>query len=474
MKKSIIYFAVVIICIFNPFSVTAQEKCEKSKFRVEVDSMVDDILNRFDEKMGTYIFRDETTEIEGTDEFESSEMDKKSDDRESFKRYRTSTSYAVKPEKSIVRNTFPTFPWETIDERILFRYNRVEGLFLGLNYPQKYYWNDDKFSLFASGGYGFKSHRWRGGIGASQQFGIENRIFEIGTEIHSLTDTKDQWIIDIEENNLAAIILRDDYRDYFGREGFSIWSGFYKKWMRTDLQFQIAYLNDQYESLERRTNWSIFGGDKIFRENPNIEEGRMKSILTSFKIHSTQSQRIFTSGWSASISIEAAGRAFGGNYDFNSYTIDLRRYQPITRYSNLNIRFRTASATNDVPVQKSFELGGLSTLPAYRFKEFTGNRMLLANAEYLINGKMLDDVEFFPSWLLRNLNIIIFADAGYISNVDKDASVIKGFQDINSKNLHSDWGIGIGTRDAKLRLGFAWRTDKSSPPMVFLRLNRPF
>ncbi len=462
MKKSFIYLASAMILSFNPFSLKAQENSEKSKFRVEVDSIVNNILHHFDEKMGTYIFRDEPTENEETNNNENSG------------RYHKSTYYAIKPERSIVRNATPNLPWEIPEDRILFRYNRVEGLFLGLNYPKKYYWNDDKFFLFASGGYGFKSHRWRGGIGASQQFGRGNNLFEIGTEIHSLTDTKDQWIIDVEENNLAAFILRDDYRDYFGREGFSIWSGFYKKWMKTDLQFQIAYLNDQYESLERRTNWSIFGWNKIFRENPNLEEGRMKSILTNFKIHSTESQKIFTSGWSASISIEAAGRAFRGDYDFNSYTIDLRRYQPITRYSNLNIRIRTASATNEVPIQKSFELGGLGTLPAYRFKEFTGNRVLLTNAEYLINGKMLDDVEFFPSWLLRNLNIIIFADAGYISTADKAASAIKGFQGVKLINLHSDWGIGIGTRDAKLRLGFTWRTDKSSPPMVFLRLNRPF
>ncbi|MBI4809864.1 MAG: BamA/TamA family outer membrane protein [Ignavibacteriales bacterium] len=455
----------------------AQESSEKSKFRAEVDSIVDDILTRFDEKMGTYIFSEEPSEDEDFAETECSGVNDENDyeDGSAHRRIRcTSTFYAVKPEQSIVRNTFPVFPWEIIDEHILFRYNRVEGLFLGLNYPKKYYWNDDKLTLFASGGYGFKAHRWRGGIGAAQQFGSGSSSIEVGSEVHSFTDTRDQWLIDLDENNLAALLLRDDYRDYYGREGFSVWTGFYERWLKTDLQFQIAYINDQYESLDRTTSWSLFGGEKTFRENLPIDEGRMKSILATFKIHSTQSRRIFTSGWSASISMETAGRSLGGDYDFNSYIIDLRRYQPITRYGNLNIRLRAASVTDDVPYQKAFDLGGLSTLPAYRFKEFIGNRMLLANAEYVVNGKMFDDVEFFPSWLLRNVNIIFFADGGYIANADDDASPFEGYKALDWRTLHSDWGIGIGTRDAKLRLGFAWRTDKSTPPMVFLRLNRPF
>jgi outer membrane protein assembly factor BamA len=218
----------------------------------------------------------------------------------------------------------------------------------------------------------------------------------------------------------------------------------------------------------------VFGTHKIFRDNPVIPEGKMKSILTSVKFHSTQSQRIFTTGWSLAASAEVAGKSFSGDYDFNSYCIDVRRYQPISDYDVVNVRLRAGSATGEVPLQKAFDLGGFSTIPAFRFKEFTGNRMLLANAEYVINGKMFDEVEFFPSWLLRNLNIILFADAGYVGSAKSTDTFSEGFKDINSNTIHSDWGFGIGTRYAKLRLGFAWRTDKSGPPMVFVRLNRPF
>jgi outer membrane protein assembly factor BamA len=470
-----IFFIAAAVTLLPIFTSTAQEK--KSNFQLQIDSMVEGAFQRFDEKLGTYIFRDEPSENDEIAEKSDSDETSFSNDDENYKPKKRNFQrglFSVSPEHGIVRNTFPLMPWEIMDENLLFRYNRVEGLFLGLNYPQKYYWDNHHISLFASGGYGFQAHRWRGGIGIAQQFGTDETLFEFGVEGHSLTDTRDQWLIDLDENNLAAFLLRYDYRDYFGREGISMWTGLYKRWMRSDLQFQIAYRNDNYESLNRKTNWSIFGTDKSFRENPAIPEGRMQSILTTMHFHSTESRRIYTSGWSFSVSAEVAGKSLGGDFDFNSYAVDLRRYQSLSKYDNINIRMRGSSATGNLPLQKAFDLGGLSTLPAYRFKEFIGNRMLLANFEYIMNGKLFDDVDFFPSWLLRNINMIIFADAGFVDNVGPDFSALDGFQSLNKKSLKSDWGVGIGTRDAKLRLGFAWRTDKSGPPMVFLRINRPF
>ena len=240
------------------------------------------------------------------------------------------------------------------------------------------------------------------------------------------------------------------------------------------MQFQVAYHSDRYKSLPRISFWSVFKDRDMFRDNPVISDGSEKSILLTAKYHATESRKIFTTGWSAAASAEIAGKSFGGDFDFNSYLLDVRRYQPISEYDNLNIRFRVASATGDVTVQNAFELGGISTLPAFRYKEFVGNRMLLANVEYVVNGKLFDDDDIFPSWLFRNINIILFGDAGYVSTANRNDAVTDGFNHIDAKTVRSDWGFGFGSRDAKLRLGFSWRTDKAGPPMVFIRLNRPF
>ena len=178
------------------------------------------------------------------------------------------------------------------------------------------------------------------------------------------------------------------------------------------------------------------------------------------------------SGWSATLSTELTGKAFNGDYDFNRYIVDMRRYQPLSDYDNINVRVRAASATGNVPIQKAFGLGGISTMPAYAFKEFWGNRMVLTNVEYVVDGELFD-ASGFPATILRGVNMILFYDAGYTADAASNEPALSNFN-LNSSTIKSDWGFGIGTRDASVRLGFAWRTDVSESAKIFLRLERPF
>jgi hypothetical protein len=470
-----------ILFFLSPLSVplNAQEENDHD-FNSRIDSILQKTYRSIDEQLGTYIFTDEhqpqansgdsTGDAENTTIITLRKEENSSD--YSFSYDHTATTRSFYPSH-LNKNSLTFYPWENMSDDVLFRYNRVEGLFLGLNSPKKYNWDGHHIDVFGSGGYGFANHRWRYDGGAAEQFGTGDHLFEFGAEGHSLTDSDDKWIVSQGENTFTSILARDDYRDYFGREGFSLWAGFYRQPSAWGYQLTVAYLTDRYESLDRNTNWSIFGGEKLFHNNPPIDEGRMKSILAAFEIQNLQSHKIFTSGCSAALSAEHAGYGLRGDFDFDRYQADFRRYQPFSRYDNLNLRLRAGAATGSVPAQKLFELGGISTMPAFGYKDFSGNRILLANAEYLVNGKMLDGVDLFPSWLLRNVNLILFMDAGYAAT-SPDNSIVKGFEGLNYSTLKSDWGFGFGTRDAKLRIGFAWRTDISEPVHAFIRLDRPF
>ena len=71
-------------------------------------------------------------------------------------------------------------------------------------------------------------------------------------------------------------------------------------------------------------------------------------------------------------------------------------------------------------------------------------------------------------------NVIVFADAGHMASAGADESFFRGFGDVSTRTIKSDWGIGIGSRDGMMRLGFAWKTDIGEPVKVFVRLSRPF
>lgn len=444
----------------------------KNELQQRVDSIVQSLFHQFDEQYGTSIFTDETTAEDREFSIAESE-ERKSEARRSKRRYYhySSTSlYACCTSDGIRRAIAPQLPWEDLPEDVLIRYNRAEGLFLGLSRPQRFDWEERRISVFGSGGYGFAIHRWQYELGFAQNFGIDGHsIMGVGVEGHNIVDSKDRWIVTNGENSLAAFVLRDDYQNYFGREGFSVWTGLYNQWESADMQLQVAFLSDRYKSLARNTNWSIFGGDKVFRENPPIAEGQMKSLLTTLKFHSTEERWFLTRGWSAAASAEVAGRSLKGDFDFNQYIVDVRRYQPISDYDNINVRVRAGSATGDVPPQKVFEIGGFGTMPGFTFKEFAGNRMLLANVEYIVSGRLIDDFG-----ILDDLSVLLFADAGYVATAQSNEAFTKGFENLTLSSMKSDWGFGIGTRDAKVRLGFAWRTDVAEPVRVFLRLSRPF
>lgn len=377
--------------------------------------------------------------------------------------YRTKYSYSFKPYFWNRENVF--------DDSFLFRYNRVEGFFFGFGSEKKFYWDGSKaVSGFGSFGYGFASHKWRLQLGLDRQFAASSAsLYEIGAEAHSLTDTKDEWIMNLGENNLAALFFRQDFRDYYQREGFSAHSAWYTKDGDVTSMIDIRFLNDRYVSMNNEANWAVFGGN-IFRSNPAVNTGIMKSVAFSAGFSTVEKYRYRSEGWNVFARAEYGGRSLGGDFDFTQTIVDLRRFQPLWDDNQINVRVR-AGALEGAPIfQKSFELGGANTLPAFGFKEFIGNRLILANLEYQLSGEVIDEIFFWPN----SLNIIAFGDAGTVSTVKTRLAVYEGFNTITSNQIKSDLGFALAWHDGDARLGFAWRTDKSAPVSIFFRLNRAF
>ncbi len=366
-------------------------------------------------------------------------------------------------------------------ENFVFRYNRVDGLFLGLGSEKKYYWDGSRnYNAYGSIGYAFKLHRWRYNLGVTRQFALltnnpqSSELLEFGVEGHSLTDTKDQWLISIHENTAAALLIHEDFRDYFGREGYSAHAAYTKQQDYLLLQFKAEYLIDRYSSLSNRTEYAMFGGNKVFRPNPPIDDGRMRSILASVGLSTVTKTIHGPEGWSVFGSAEFAKKNFGSDFNFSQILTDIRRYQPLGRYDNFNIRVRAGTSSGFVPAQRIFEIGGLSTLHAHRFKSDAGNRMVLANAEYILNGDFLHDLDFWPSWLMRGVNFLLMADAGWVTTVSGNTEWTKGFESLRFNQFKNNLGFGFTNKSGSFRIGFAWRTDVKVPAMLVLRFTRPF
>jgi hemolysin activation/secretion protein len=226
--------------------------------------------------------------------------------------------------------------------------------------------------------------------------------------------------------------------------------------------------------MTNQTEWSLFGGNKVFRLNPLINEGMMRSVVGSAGLSTVTTTIYGPEGWSIVGTAEVAEKSMKSDFEFNRYVGDLRRYQPLGRYENLNVRLRVGSSEGALPIQKAFDMGGLGTVPAFPFKGETGNRMLLMNAEFVFNGDIFGDLEFWPSWLFREFNFVVFSDAGLVRTMPTAARWTEGFDRIHFSDFQHDVGVGLGTRSGSFRIAFAWRTDRSEPARLILRVARPF
>jgi len=348
----------------------------------------------------------------------------------------------------------------------LIRYNRVEGLYIGLKSDRKYHWNGRKNYSFSGGfGYAFGNHRWTGNAEYYLWFGNENRI-EFGSELHSIIDSKDNWIIDDIENSLSSFFIHEDFKDHFLKEGGSV---YLSQYLNKNTVFRISYNQENYRSQNVNTDWALFGGKKRFRNNPEVTNGILKTLMLGASYNSVERYSYMPNGWDIELHFEKTN----GVESFNRVVFDVKRYELFNNGHHLSGRVRFGSSNNILPEQKSFDIGGLGTIPGIAFKSLSGNRLLLFNIDYSFPIFELFD-DFFDEEYKYNdrINVIFSYDAGYLYNsTSKDY-----FKDFNFEKNYTrqDFGISIGLNRNLIRIGAAFRLDKSEPAKFVFRISRPF
>ena len=354
------------------------------------------------------------------------------------------------------------------DESFLFRYNRVDGLFFGARKPYETYRRHGTLQLFGMAGVGLKSKRFQYRIALERSFFPIDFRFAIGIEFYDFTFSEDNWIIPPTENSLAAFLIHEDFQDFYRRTGYGAYV--FQNFSRF-LQVRAGYYEESHESLPNKTDWALFGGKKHFRPNPPVDPVSLKGIYGRVYFDTRNRRRSPRRGWLVQGIAEYFPADLDNAVSFERYIVDLRRYQPISRGENINLRIRVGETAGRVPVQKYFDLGGISTLRAYRFKEFTGTRMVLGNLEYVINWDKLDwypDIPFFD--LFDFANLVLFVDSGLAWERGR-----LDFQKLRPEQLYTDVGIALTNDDQTWRLNIAKRTDRSEDAVrVTFRISRPF
>lgn len=262
-----------------------------------------------------------------------------------------------------------------------------------------------------------------------------------------------QWTVTPNENLAAALLIREDFYDYVWSRGFDL---------RLVQTYGAHTLTATYGErtdapLVKETEWSLFGGDKKFRENLFAETagvaGETRRIEGRYVYDDRNYKDSPTMGWYAELHGDYAGWELGGDYDYWKGVADFRRFQKLSSRMHLDLRVMGGAIQATAPRQEMFFLGGVGTLRAHDLKELVGNRFFLANIEY-------------RAAVWGDFQCAFFADLG-------DAWDTPERRDFD---LESDMGIGILDDDGDIRVDLARRVGVGVDEdlVVTLRLARMF
>jgi surface antigen Omp85-like protein len=343
---------------------------------------------------------------------------------------------------------------------VIVDYNRVDPLRLGLHV--EYGPTEGPSPRF--GGrleYAFGRERWLYGIQVEQPL-VPSGRFGVGVSMARRTDHSELQQIEDEENSLALLFGRQDYRDYFEREG----AGVYLQWRVPDFSTVSVHLRqDTWRSLPvHRGTRSWFHADRTLRDNPRIDDGDTRTVTLRLErlLRRSAHRRAGAYHW---LELERAGGPLGGDFEYTRALGDLRNVLRLSPNTTLSLRTVVGSALDgQLPLQKTFPLGGVDGLRGHRFGEYRGDQIALAQAEYTIGlWRMASDL------FEGGLHAIVFIDTGRAwTNPNRR-------WDIARQKLQADGGFGFSTSEDNVRVYLARNLQEPGADYVMsLRLQRPF
>lgn len=331
-----------------------------------------------------------------------------------------------------------------------FDYNRVEGAYveykLGLDNPESF-----APHIEWSQGYAFGPERW------AWDATVELPIWRggglgIGAEGYDRAESNDTWTVPRDENTIAAFFIKEDFHDYVWQRG---WRTFLRK-EKGAHTIEAGYREEDVSPMERTVDWSLFGKQKEFRPNLFSDSagvsGETKRFEGLVELDMRNRGERPTKGWLLRLDGEYAGHELGGDYDYERYTGRISHYLKLARDMQFDVRLLGGGIEGESPLYRRFYLGGVGTMPAFRFKEFTGNRIFLANLEYRVA-------------VGGGVRIAFFSDIGDAWD-----------QPLREKfDPESDMGIGVESEDGFARLNLAHKLSEDDDEVtVTFRLNRMF
>ncbi len=234
---------------------------------------------------------------------------------------------------------------------------------------------------------------WRTAVGPitrTETMGYEARVeqslggptLRVGATMRSTVDPIEAWSLSNLEASLAAGLFHDDQRDYFERQGWSVYARVSPP--RTPLDATLEYRDEEHRSIAARDPWTLFNGDHTWRAQPLVGEGDLSIIAGTVTWDDRRREGFGQRGWYARARLVRAvdgaltvpgGQDISGEpteaatFDkgFSAGLLDVRRYDHAGSNGVLGLRLVAGGALERTALPPQFQhaLGGPGTLPGH-------------------------------------------------------------------------------------------------------------
>ncbi len=179
----------------------------------------------------------------------------------------------------------------------------------------------------------------------------------------------------------------------------------------------------------------------MFPLNYNLRKIQIRSLVEDFdRTNFTQRGRKHL------LSLESAGKIFGGETEYTKWFSSIESYFPLTKRLNFNPKFTAAVSRANLPAPEQFYLGGLGSFEGFRTTELSGSKVLLMNLELRYR-------------LLPRIYLITRYNSG---------NTYGQTEDLNFDNLRYGWAaaLGLDTPFGPIILGYG-RASESRDRVYF-------
>ena len=345
-------------------------------------------------------------------------------------------------------------------------------------------------------------------------FGSRATNFGLGVRAYDIVQSVEPWPLKDFEAGWASVLLRNDYRDWYRREG---WAGYLALRPTRQASLILEGREEHHHSQQTQDPFSLFNSEQSWRENPGITDGRYRTAAVQLRYDSRNSRANPSAGLFLTGEVEATrGDELGlwycppgmlcaqspppadGTLDFQRLFVDARSYLRLSRVGRLNLRLAGGGKLggDDLPLQYRSSLGYPDPLPGFDFRQYSCggenwsghpalcDRSIVAQAEFRTHLGF----DFGPAWAndwgdesddrwepfhVSGPDIVAFADAGTAWSVGAGPGQLPADKLPILNNYRTDLGLGIDFGPLGFYLAKSIGPDQQ-PVSFFVRLGRRF